>query len=95
MGPLCPHLHQLFDSSFNGFGSVFDVCVPDLIGSEASHFQIIVLHDVNSHQPTVIGICLIAAPRIVHVTLDDVENLANQNDSCVSFLPIIVKCSIT
>lgn len=94
MGPLGPHLNQLFDTSLNCFGCILDVCVPHLVGSQPSHLQIVILHYINSHQPTVISIRLIVASRIVHMTLDNVQDLTYQNYSSVSFLPVIVECSI-
>lgn len=94
MGPLGPHLHQLFNADLDCFGSVLDVGVPDLVGSHPSHLQLVVLHDVDCHQTPVVGVGLVVAPRIVHVALDNVQNLANQNDRCVSLLPVGVEGSV-
>jgi len=94
MGPLGPHLDQFLQPCFDGFGGVFDVGVPDLVGSQPGHLQIVVLYDVYCHYTLVVGIGLVIAPGVVHVALDDVQNLANEYYGCVSLLPVVFEDSI-
>ena len=37
-----PHFYELFEACSDGFGGVLNVGVPDLVGSESRHFQIVV-----------------------------------------------------
>ena len=89
MSPFGPHLDQLLEASLDSFRRIFDISVPDLVGGESSHLQIIILDDVYGHNASVIRIGLIIAPGVVHVALDDVQDLPYQNDGCVSLLPVV------
>lgn len=80
MSPLGPHLGKLIESQLDSLRRVLNVSIPDLIGSQSWHFQVIILDDVNSHQSSIVSIVLISGPGVVHVALDDVEHFADQDD---------------
>jgi hypothetical protein len=75
----CPHFNKFLESGFDGFGSVLDVGVPDLIGGEAGHFQCIVFQDVDCHETLVVSVGLVLGAGVVHVAFENVKELADEN----------------
>lgn len=69
VSPLGPHFDKFLDTYSDGFGGIFDVSIPDLVGSHPGHLQFIVLDYVHCHESPIVGVCLVVAPRVVHVTL--------------------------
>ncbi len=64
-----PHLNKLLESCPNGFGGIFNVRVPDLVGGKSGHLQLIVLKDVNCHQTLVVSVGLVLGASVIHVAL--------------------------
>jgi hypothetical protein len=98
VGSVCeagPHSYKFVEAKFYSFGGVFDIGVPDLIGGVSGHFEFIVFDDVDCHQSSVVGVGLIRASGVVHVAFDDVEQFSDEDDSCVSFFPVVFEDSVT
>ena len=95
MGPLGPHLDELFNASPDGLRGVFDVGVPDLMSSHSGHLKLVVLHDVHCHESSVVGVGLVLASCVVHVALYDVQDLPYQDYSCIPLLPVLVEGPVT
>ena len=77
MSPLRPHFNKFFNARSDGLWGVLDVGVPDLYGSSSGHLKLIILDNIYSHQSSIVCICFIIGPGIVHVTLDDIQYLSN------------------
>jgi hypothetical protein len=64
-----PHLNKFLESGPDGLGGIFNVRVPDLVGSKSGHFQLIILKDINCHQTLVVSVGLVLGASVIHVAL--------------------------
>lgn len=73
MGPSGPHFYQFLKACSDCFWSVFDVGVPNMIGRDSGHLELVILDDVYSHKASIVGVVFLGRSSVVHVRFKNVQ----------------------